>query len=197
MDKANMGSHARLMSKALRKMTANCSRTGCVVVFINQIRMKIGVMFGSPETTTGGQALKFFSSVRLDIRKVKNIMNKDKVIGSETKIKVVKNKVSPPFRTALVDILYGVGFDKCSELVILSEAFGISTRSGAWYSYKGERIAQGKENFKALLKENQKMADEIEKQVREKSSQMDELEIMASSADEDVKDPFAETEETE
>src|SRR5687767_12821182 len=148
------GLQARLMSQALRKLTANINRTNCTVVFINQIRMKIGVMFGSPETTTGGNALKFYASVRLDIRRIGSIKKGDEVIGSETKVKVVKNKVAPPFKQANFDILYGEGISRHGEIVDLGAELNIVEKSGAWYIYNGERLGQGKDNARDFLKEN-------------------------------------------
>jgi recombination protein RecA len=160
------GLQARLMSQALRKLTANIKRTNTLVIFINQIRMKIGVMFGNPETTTGGNALKFYASVRLDIRRIGSIKSGDEVIGSETKVKVVKNKVAPPFRQAEFDILYGQGISREGEIVELGVANKIVDKSGAWYSYNGQRIGQGKDNVREFLKANPEMAREIENKVR-------------------------------
>ncbi|VWX33074.1 recombinase RecA [Limnobacter sp. 130] len=162
------GLQARLMSQALRKLTANIKRTNCLVVFINQIRMKIGVMFGSPETTTGGNALKFYSSVRLDIRRIGAIKKGDEVIGSETRVKVVKNKVSPPFKQAEFDILYGQGTSREGEVVDLGVLHGFVDKAGAWYSYNGEKIGQGKDNARDFLKANSAMSAEIENKIREK-----------------------------
>jgi recombination protein RecA len=161
------GLQARLMSQALRKLTANIKRTNCLVIFINQIRMKIGVMFGNPETTTGGNALKFYASVRLDIRRVGSIKKGDEVIGSETKVKVVKNKVAPPFRQAAFDILYGEGISREGEVVDLGSELNIVEKSGAWYSYGGERIGQGKDNAREFLRTHPDMALEIENKIRE------------------------------
>jgi recombination protein RecA len=161
------GLQARLMSQALRKLTANIKRTNCLVIFINQIRMKIGVMFGNPETTTGGNALKFYASVRLDIRRVGSIKKGDEVIGSETKVKVVKNKVAPPFRQAAFDILYGEGISREGEVVDLGSELNIVEKSGAWYSYNGERIGQGKDNAREFLRAHPEMALEIENKIRE------------------------------
>src|SRR5712675_171969 len=168
MGEPQMGLQARLMSQALRKLTSIISRSRTVVVFINQIRMKIGVMFGNPETTTGGNALKFYSSVRIDIRRIGTIKSGTEVIGSRTKVKVVKNKVAPPFREAEFDILYGSGISKEGELVDMASEHNIIEKLGAWYSYNGERIGQGRENARDLLKANPKLADEIEAKVREK-----------------------------
>ena len=161
------GLQARLMSQALRKLTGSIKRTNCLVIFINQIRMKIGVMFGNPETTTGGNALKFYASVRLDIRRTGSIKKADEVIGSETRVKVVKNKVAPPFKTAEFDILYGEGTSREGEVIDLGVQCGIVEKSGAWYSYSGERIGQGKDNAREFLKERREMALDIENRVRE------------------------------
>ena len=161
------GLQARLMSQALRKLTANINRTNCMVVFINQIRMKIGVMFGSPETTTGGNALKFYASVRLDIRRIGSIKKGDEVIGSETKVKVVKNKVAPPFKQANFDILYGEGISRHGEIVDLGAELNIVEKSGAWYSYNGDRIGHVKDNARELLRAHPEMALEIENRIRE------------------------------
>jgi recombination protein RecA len=161
------GLQARLMSQALRKLTANIKRTNCLVIFINQIRMKIGVMFGNPETTTGGNALKFYASVRLDIRRVGSIKKGDEVIGSETKVKVVKNKVAPPFRQANFDILYGEGISREGEIVDLGSELNIVEKSGAWYSYNGDRIGQGKDNAREFLRNHPDMAIDIENRIRQ------------------------------
>jgi len=161
------GLQARLMSQALRKLTATIKRTNCLVIFINQIRMKIGVMFGNPETTTGGNALKFYASVRLDIRRVGSIKKGEEVIGSETKVKVVKNKVAPPFRQADFDILYGEGISREGEILDLGSQHNIVEKSGAWYSYGGERIGQGKDNAREFLRANPAVAVEIENKIRE------------------------------
>jgi recombination protein RecA len=165
-----VGLHARLMSQALRKLTANIKKTNTLVVFINQIRMKIGVMFGSPETTTGGNALKFYASVRLDIRRIGAIKKGDEVIGSETKVKVVKNKVAPPFREAIFDILYGEGISRHGEIVEMGVAHKLVEKSGAWYSYKGEKIGQGKDNSRDFLRSHPEIAQEIEAGIREAAS---------------------------
>jgi recombination protein RecA len=161
------GLQARLMSQALRKLTSNIKRTNTLVIFINQIRMKIGVMFGSPETTTGGNALKFYASVRMDIRRTGAIKNGDEVIGNETKVKVVKNKVAPPFREARFDILYGEGISREGEIVELGVEHKIVEKSGAWYAYKGEKIGQGKDKSREFLRANPALAQEIENLVRE------------------------------
>jgi recombination protein RecA len=168
MGEPQMGLQARLMSQALRKLTANIKRTNTLVIFINQIRMKIGVMFGNPETTTGGNALKFYASVRLDIRRIGSIKKADEVIGSETRVKVVKNKVAPPFREAIFDILYGRGISLQGEILELGVAHGILEKSGAWYNYKKDRLGQGKDNAREFLEENPDMADEIVAKIREK-----------------------------
>ncbi len=166
MGDSHVGLQARLMSQALRKLTANIKRTNCLVIFINQIRMKIGVMFGSPETTTGGNALKFYSSVRLDIRRIGAIKKGDEVVGNETKVKVVKNKVAPPFKQVQFEILYGEGISHQGEIIELGVQQGIVDKSGAWYSYNGDRIGQGKENVRTFLKENPDIANEIESRIR-------------------------------
>jgi recombination protein RecA len=160
------GLQARLMSQALRKLTGTIKRTNCLVIFINQIRMKIGVMFGNPETTTGGNALKFYASVRLDIRRTGSIKKGDEVIGSETKVKVVKNKVAPPFKQAQFDILYGEGISRHGEILDLGAECGVVDKSGAWYSYSGERVGQGKDNAREFLREHPEMALEIENRIR-------------------------------
>jgi recombination protein RecA len=167
MGEPQMGLQARLMSQALRKLTANIKRSNTLVIFINQIRMKIGVMFGNPETTTGGNALKFYSSVRIDIRRIGAIKKGDEVIGNETRAKVVKNKVAPPFRQAEFDILYGKGISREGEIIDLGVAHKLVDKAGAWYSYNGERIGQGKDNVRDYLKEHQELAREIENRIRE------------------------------
>jgi recombination protein RecA len=156
------------MSQALRKLTGTIKRTNSMVIFINQIRMKIGVMFGSPETTTGGNALKFYASMRLDIRRIGSIKKGDDIVGNETRVKVVKNKVSPPFREAIFDIMYGEGISRQGEIIDLGVECDIVEKSGAWYSYNGERVGQGKDNAREFLKENPEIAKEIEAKVREK-----------------------------
>jgi len=165
----HVGLHARLMSQALRKLTSSISKSNCLVIFINQIRLKIGVMFGNPETTTGGNALKFYSSVRIDIRRIGAIKERDDIIGNQTRVKVVKNKVSAPFRTVEFDIMYGEGISKTGELVDLGVESEIIEKSGSWYSYKTERIGQGRENAKTFLKENPDIAKEIETLIRQNS----------------------------
>jgi recombination protein RecA len=168
MGDSHMGLQARLMSQALRKLTANIKRSNTLVVFINQIRMKIGVMFGNPETTTGGNALKFYSSVRLDIRRIGAIKKGDEVTGNETRVKIVKNKMAPPFKEAYFDILYGEGISREGEIIILGVKHDLIEKSGAWYSYKGERIGQGKDNVRTFLKENPDIASEVEAAIRSK-----------------------------
>jgi recombination protein RecA len=168
MGELQVGLHARLLSQALRKLTGNIKRSNTIVIFINQIRLKIGVMFGNPETTTGGNALKFYSSVRLDIRRIGAIKNGEEVVGNQTRVKVVKNKVAPPFREAEFEIMYGEGISREGEIIELGAAQNIIDKAGAWYSYKGERIGQGKENVREFLKNNPKIAREIEDQVRAK-----------------------------
>ncbi len=167
MGDTHVGLHARLMSQALRKLTGNIKRSNTLVIFINQIRMKIGVMFGSPETTTGGNALKFYSSVRLDIRRIGAIKKGDEIIGNETRVKVVKNKMAPPFKQAEFEILYGEGTSLEGELIDLGVKHDLVDKAGAWYSYNGQRIGQGKENVKIYLKEHPQMRDEIEKKIRD------------------------------
>ncbi|MFO7762878.1 MAG: recombinase RecA [Wenzhouxiangellaceae bacterium] len=167
MGDSHVGLQARLMSQALRKLSGNIKRTNCMVIFINQIRMKIGVMFGSPETTTGGNALKFYCSVRLDIRRIGALKRGDEVIGNETRVKVVKNKMAPPFRQAVFEILYGEGISREGELIELGVEHKIIKKSGAWYSYGDDRIGQGRDNVRQFLKENPDVADEIEKKIRE------------------------------
>lgn len=166
MGDTHVGLQARLMSQALRKLTANIKRSNTLVIFINQIRMKIGVMFGSPETTTGGNALKFYASVRLDIRRIGAIKQGDEVTGNETRVKVVKNKVAPPFREAIFDILYGQGISREAEVITLGVQHDLIEKTGAWYSYNGERIGQGKENVRQYLKDNPAIAQEIEQGIR-------------------------------
>ena len=168
MGELQVGLHARLMSQALRKLTGNIKRSNTIVIFINQIRLKIGVMFGNPETTTGGNALKFYSSVRLDIRRIGAIKNGEEVVGNQTRVKVVKNKVAPPFREAEFEIMYGEGISREGEIIELGANHSIIEKAGAWYSYKGERIGQGKENVREFLKKNPAIAKDIETQVRAK-----------------------------
>ncbi|WP_413868845.1 recombinase RecA [Albidovulum sp.] len=166
MGDSNVGVHARLMSQAMRKLTASISRSNCMVIFINQIRMKIGVMFGSPETTTGGNALKFYASVRLDIRRIGAIKDREEVVGNTTRVKVVKNKVAPPFKQVEFDIMYGEGISKTGELIDLGVKAGVIEKSGAWYSYGDERIGQGRENAKQFLKDNPAVAHAVEDRIR-------------------------------
>ena len=168
MGDSHVGLQARLMSQALRKLTANIKRSNTLVIFINQIRMKIGVMFGSPETTTGGNALKFYSSVRLDIRRIGALKRGDEVVGNETRVKVVKNKLAPPFKKVEFDILYGEGISRQGELIDLGVQHGIVEKSGAWYSYNGDRIGQGRDNVREFLKQNPEVAAEIDRALREK-----------------------------
>ena len=166
MGDSHMGLQARLMSQALRKLTSTVSRSNTLIIIINQIRMKIGVMFGNPETTTGGNALKFYASVRLDIRRIGAIKDKDEVIGSQTRVKIVKNKVAPPFKTVDFDIMYGEGISKTGELIDLGVKAGLVEKSGAWFSYKGEKLGQGRENAKLFLRDHPEVADEIENKIR-------------------------------
>jgi recombination protein RecA len=174
MGDSHMGLHARLMSQALRKLTSSISKSNAMVIFINQIRMKIGVMFGSPETTTGGNALKFYASVRLDIRRIGQIKDKDQIVGNQTRVKVVKNKVAPPFKITEFDILYGEGISKEGEIIDLGVAEGFVEKSGSWYSFNGNRIGQGRENAKKFLLDNKEIADEIEGMIRKKNSNNEE-----------------------
>jgi len=189
MGDSSVGVQARLMSQAMRKLTGSISRSNCMVVFINQIRMKIGVMFGSPETTTGGNALKFYSSVRLDIRRIGAIKDRDEVVGNATRVKVVKNKVAPPFKQVEFDIMYGEGISKTGELIDLGVKAGVVEKSGAWYSYGDERIGQGRENVKTFLKENTAMALEIEDKIRAAHG----LEFDMSSSGDDSQDDIVES----
>jgi recombination protein RecA len=168
MGDSHVGLHARLMSQALRKLTGNIKRSNCTVIFINQIRMKIGVMFGNPETTTGGNALKFYASVRLDIRRIGSVKRGDEVVGAETRVKVVKNKMAPPFRQAEFEILYNEGISREGELIEMGVAHNFVEKSGAWYSYAGDRIGQGKENVRQFLREHKETAEVLEKQLRDK-----------------------------
>ena len=182
------GMQARLMSKALRKLTASISKSKCMVIFINQIRMKIGIMFGNPETTTGGNALKFYASVRLDIRRIGQIKEREEVVGNQTRVKVVKNKVAPPFKQVEFDIMYGEGISKVGELVDLGVKAGIVEKSGAWFSYNGERIGQGRENTKAFLKEHPKMAAELEKAIRQNAGLIVDKMLQAAPEGDEAKD---------
>jgi recombination protein RecA len=185
MGDSHMGLQARLMSQALRKLTANIQRSNTMVIFINQIRMKIGVMFGSPETTTGGNALKFYSSVRLDIRRIGAIKKGDEIIGNQTRVKVVKNKVSPPFKQAEFEILYGEGISRMGEIIDLGVQHDIVDKAGSWYSYGDDRIGQGKENVREFLKNNPAMAEEIESRIRAKllPTKADVIDIAAGDAE--------------
>src|ERR1700755_622314 len=169
MGDSHMGLHARLMSQALRKITGSVSRSNCMLIFLNQIRMKIGVMFGNPETTTGGNALKFYASVRLEIRRIGQIKERDEVVGNQTRVKVVKNKLAPPFRQVEFDIMYGEGISKVGELIDLGVKAAVVEKSGAWFSYDSQRIGQGRENAKQFLREHRNLADAIEAKVREQS----------------------------
>lgn len=186
MGDSHMGLQARLMSQALRKLTANIKRSNTLVIFINQIRMKIGVMFGNPETTTGGNALKFYASVRLDIRRIGNVKNGDEIIGSETRVKVVKNKVAPPFRQAEFEILYNEGISLYGEIIELGVQYNFIDKAGAWFSYKGQRIGQGKDNARNFLKEHPEMAQEIEKLIREKALSSKTTPVATVEEDEEI-----------
>ena len=183
MGDTHVGLQARLMSQALRKLTGSINRSKCMVIFINQIRMKIGVMFGSPETTSGGNALKFYASVRLDIRRIGAIKDRDDVVGNQTRVKVVKNKMAPPFKMVEFDIMYGEGISKTGELLDLGVAAGIVEKSGSWFSFDGQRIGQGRQNAKEFLKENAEMADVIECKVRENAGLISERMLDGSTAD--------------
>ena len=182
MGDSHMGLHARLMSQALRKLTGSISRSQALVIFINQIRQKIGVMFGNPETTTGGNALKFYASIRMDIRRIGAIKDRDEVVGNQTRVKVVKNKLAPPFKTVEFDIMYGEGISKNGEILDLATKDGLVEKAGAWYSYNGERIGQGRENAKIYLKENPKIALEIEESIRSQNKEQ------VVKAEEDIND---------
>ena len=188
MGDSNMGLHARLMSQAMRKLTSSIARTNCTVIFINQLRMKIGVMFGNPETTTGGNALKFYSSVRLDIRRIGALKDRDDIIGNQTKVKVVKNKVAPPFKEVTFDILYGEGVSMEGELVDLGVAAGIVDKAGAWFSYGDQRIGQGRENAKTFLKENPDIAEDIKQQIMESAGVIDNMLYDGGDANSDKDD---------
>jgi recombination protein RecA len=185
------GLQARLMSQALRKLTGSISKSGCMVIFINQIRMKIGVMFGNPETTTGGNALKFYASVRLDIRRIGQIKERDDIVGNQTRVKVVKNKVAPPFKQVEFDIMYGEGISKTGELIDLGVKAGVVEKSGAWFSFNGERIGQGRENAKSYLRENKATAAEIERTVRQNAGLIVDK-MLATPSDEEIADSAAE-----
>ena len=183
MGDSHMGLHARLMSQALRKLTGSVSRSNTMLIFLNQIRMKIGVMFGNPETTTGGQALKFYASLRMEIRRIGQIKDRDEVVGNQTRVKVVKNKLAPPFRQVEFDIMYGEGISKVGELIDLGVKAGVVEKSGAWFSYDSQRIGQGRENAKQFLRDHPDMADKIEAKVREQSGVVANL-MMASAGGE-------------
>jgi recombination protein RecA len=187
MGEPQMGLQARLMSQALRKLTGNIKRTNTLVIFINQIRMKIGVMFGNPETTTGGNALKFYASVRMDIRRIGAIKKGEEVVGSETRVKVVKNKVAPPFRNAEFDIMYGEGISRQGEMLELGVIHGVVEKSGAWYIYNGDRLGQGKDNCREFLKENPAMAQEIEQKIREKAGVLKPVAVAEEAVEDDNK----------
>ncbi|MCQ8184440.1 recombinase RecA [Parvularcula sp. BGMRC 0090] len=179
------GLQARLMSQALRKLTGSIAKSNCLVIFINQIRMKIGVMFGSPETTTGGNALKFYSSVRLDIRRIGSIKQRDEVVGNQTRVKVVKNKVAPPFKQVEFDIMFGEGISKVGELIDLGVLGNVVDKSGAWYSYNSERIGQGRENAKQFLRDNPEVAEDIERQIRQNAGLISEDLLVHPEAEDD------------
>ncbi len=183
MGDSHVGLQARLMSQALRKLTSSIARSNSLVIFINQIRLKIGVMFGSPETTTGGNALKFYSTIRLDIRRIGAIKDRDTVVGNQTRVKVVKNKMAPPFRTVEFDIMYGEGVSKTGELLDLGVQAGVVEKAGAWFSYDGQRIGQGRENAKGFLRDNPEMADEIEHKVRQNAGLVSERMMLGEDAE--------------
>jgi recombination protein RecA len=192
MGDTHVGLQARLMSQALRKLTSSISRSRCMVIFINQIRMKIGVMFGNPETTSGGNALKFYASVRLDIRRIGAIKDRDEIVGNQTRVKVVKNKVAPPFKTIEFDIMYGAGISKLGELIDLGVKAGIVEKSGTWFSYGDARIGQGRENSKNFLKENPEIADAIEKAIRANAGLVSEALLVDPAEEKDGSDDEAE-----
>ena len=193
MGDSNVGMQARLMSQALRKLTGSISRTHTIVIFINQIRMKIGVTFGSPETTTGGNALKFYSSVRLDIRRIGSIKDRDEIVGNQTKVKVAKNKMAPPFRQVEFDIMYGEGISKAGELVDLGVKSNLVEKSGAWFSYDGQRIGQGRENVKKFLKDNPEIAAKLENEIRTNAGLVADTMLGDESADDDGESGGAES----
>ncbi len=185
MGDTHVGLQARLMSQALRKLTSSIAKSNCLVIFINQIRLKIGVMFGNPETTTGGNALKFYSSVRLDIRRIGSIKDRDEVIGNQTRVKVVKNKVAAPFRTVEFDIMYGEGISKTGELIDLGVAANLIEKSGSWFSYKDQRIGQGRENAKQFMRDNPELANEIEHALRQNAGLFDDVMLDQAPASEE------------
>ncbi|AWK84818.1 recombinase RecA [Azospirillum thermophilum] len=189
MGDSHVGLHARLMSQALRKLTGSISKSNCLVIFINQIRLKIGVMFGNPETTTGGNALKFYASIRLDIRRIGSIKDRDTVVGNQTRVKVVKNKMAPPFRVVEFDIMYGEGVSKVGELLDLGIQAGVVEKSGAWFSYDGTRIGQGRENAKTYLRNNPEMADAIEAKIRGNAGLVADAMMGTPEADADAATP--------
>ena len=186
MGDTHVGLQARLMSQALRKLTSSISKSNCLVIFINQIRLKIGVMFGNPETTSGGNALKFYASVRLDIRRIGAIKDRDDIVGNQTRVKVVKNKVAPPFRVVEFDIMYGEGISKTGELLDLGVNANIVEKAGAWFSYNGERIGQGRENAKKFLRENSEVAATIENAVRENAGLVAEAMLVGPDSEEEA-----------
>ena len=186
MGDTHVGLQARLMSQALRKLTSSISKSNCLVIFINQIRLKIGVMFGNPETTSGGNALKFYASVRLDIRRIGAIKDRDDIVGNQTRVKVVKNKVAPPFRVVEFDIMYGEGISKTGELLDLGVNANIVEKAGAWFSYNGERIGQGRENAKKFLRENSGVAATIENAVRENAGLVAEAMLVGPESEEEA-----------
>ena len=185
MGSSHVGLQARLMSQALRKLSGSISKTNCVVIFINQLREKVGVMYGNPETTTGGRALKFYASVRIDVRKVENLKQGDEVFGNRVKCKVVKNKVAPPFRVAEFDIIYGKGISKAGEIIDVAIELGIIQKSGSWFSYNGEKVAQGKENTKKAIAENEALMKELEEKIKLRGKDIDLTADDAYSLDED------------
>lgn len=186
MGDSHMGLQARLMSQALRKLTGSVSKTNCMVIFINQIRQKIGIMFGNPETTTGGNALKFYASVRLDIRRIGSLKDREEVVGNQTRVKVVKNKMAPPFKVVEFDIMYGEGISKTGELIDLAVKANIMEKSGSWYSYKDQRIGQGRENTRQFLKDNPKIAEEIEATIRQNIGVVNQEMSSSTIADEEA-----------
>jgi len=194
MGDSHMGLHARLMSQALRKLTGSIARSRTMVIFINQIRMKIGVMFGNPETTTGGHALKFYASVRLDIRRIGQIKDKEQVVGNQTRVKVVKNKMAPPFKVVEFDIMYGEGVSKRGELVDLGMQAGVVEKSGSWFSYDGQRIGQGRENAKQYLKEHPETASAIEQAIRANAGLVADAMMVTAPADGEAEDAKEEKE---